>query len=301
MHIMHNAIRLRRTLIAVGILSLVAAAGLCVHIPPFTVIWPLDNAAAADLYLGAYTAAIGASLLWIGISGDLRAVVAGALSLAVTNTGLAISLFMLSRGTANPHLSAAEFVCVGAAVLSASAARWFRRFPMRDARPVHHSVRLSFAGYVLLLGVVGSAVLLRVPRVFPLTLGPASAALIGCSFLGSAVYFLYSLSCPVWSNAYAQLWSFLAYDLVLIVPFVLLLGSVDGAHLPALLVNIAVLVYSGIFAVHYLLIAKATRVVGSRTVVVPGQDTGRHVAPPHVRFVRPHAAPAETYGASGDC
>jgi hypothetical protein len=146
-------------------------------------------------------------------------------------------------------------------------------------------VRLSFTGFVLLLGLVGSAVLLRMPNVFPLTLGPASAALVGCSFLGSATYFLYSLIIPVWGNAYAQLWGFLAYDLVLIVPFVLRLGSIDGAHLPALLVNIAVLVYSGALAVYYLLIAKATRVLaphtaqeGSKTALVEGAGREGHAS-----------------------
>ncbi len=91
-------------------------------------------------------------------------------------------------------------------------------------------------------------------------LSPVAVALVGCSFFGSASYFLYSLAFPVWQNAFAQLWGFLAYDLVLIVPFAVRLGSIDSAHLPALLLNTAVLVYSGILAIYYLLIAKATRI-----------------------------------------
>ena len=39
-------------------------------------------------------------------------------------------------------------------------------------------------------------------------------------FLGSAIYFAYGLQRPVWGNAKGQLLGFLAYDLVLIVPFV---------------------------------------------------------------------------------
>jgi hypothetical protein len=144
-------------------------------------------------------------------------------------------------------------------------------------------------------------VLLHMPNLFPLTLGPVSAALVGCSFLGSAVFFLYSLTFPAWSNAYTQLWGFLAYDLVLIVPFVLRLGSIDGAHLPALLVNLAVLVYSGALAIFYLLINKATRVLGLRTLFVPGQDTGQSAAPHHPQIDRPHAVPAESYGTLTDC
>jgi hypothetical protein len=300
MHAEHNAGRLRCALLAIGILSLVAAAGLSLQIAPFTAIWPLGDGSEVDLYLGAYSAAIGASLLWIGVSGDLGAAVAGAITLTVTYAGLAISLFVLSRGTTEPRLPAAALLCTGAAVLSAGTALWFRRFPIRDVRPLHQAVRLSFAGFVLLLGVVGGAVLLRVPNVFPLTLGRASAALVGCSFLGSAVYFLYSLIFPIWRNAYAQLWGFLAYDLVLIVPFVLRLGSIDGAHLPALLVNIAVLVYSGALAVYYLLIARATRVPGLRALLVRGRDIGQPAAPQHSHFARPQSVPAQIYGGPGD-
>jgi hypothetical protein len=71
MHAIQYARRLRCALIALGILSLVAAAGLSLQIWPFTAIWPLGDASAVDLYLGAYTAAVGASLLWIGVSGQL--------------------------------------------------------------------------------------------------------------------------------------------------------------------------------------------------------------------------------------
>ena len=300
MHAMHKARRLRWALLALGVLSLMAAAGLSLQIPPFTAIWPLGNTAAVDLYLCAYTAAIGVSLMWIGVSGEVRAAVAGAISLVVTNAALAISLFVLSRSAKDPRLPAAALLCIGAAILSAGAARWFRRFPSSDVRPLPQAVRLSFAGFVLLLGFVSGGLLLRMPNVFPFPLGPTSAALIGCSFLGSAVYFLYSLTFPIWSNAYAQLWGFLAYDLVLIVPFVLRLGGSDGAHRPALLVNIGVLVYSGALAVFYLLIAKATRVLGPHTLLVPGQDIGQPSAPQHPQIDRPHAVSAERYGGLGD-
>jgi hypothetical protein len=221
--------------------------------------------------------------VWIGVSGEVGAAIAGAINLTVTHSGLAISLLVLSRGAPDPRLPAAVLFSAGAAVASVGIVLWFRRFHVRDIRPLDQPVRLSFAGFALLLGLVGGAVLLRVPNVFPLMLDPVPAALVGCSFLGSATYFLYSLRFPVWGNAYAQLWGFLAYDLVLILPFVLRLGSIDSAHLPALLVNIAVLVYSGALAVYYVLIAKAPRVLarrtvqeGSKTALLEGVGGARH-------------------------
>jgi hypothetical protein len=281
MHAVDHARTLRHALVVVGILSLVEGVGLCFQLSPFTAIWPLGAASQVDLYLGAYMAAIGASLLWIGFTGELAAAVAGALTLTVTYAGLALSLFVLSRGDADPRLGVTTLLCAVAAVASASLALWLRRFPALDVRPLSRPVYASFAVFVLLLALVGGAVLLRMPDVFPMTLAPANAALVGCSFLGSAAYFLYSLARPIWHNAYAQLWGFLAYDLVLIVPFALRLGTVDDAHLPALLVNTAVLVYSGALAVYYLLISRTTRIWAWHT-----SQAGRKAAPSQKRAVQ---------------
>ena len=71
--------------------------------------------------------------------------------------------------------------------------------------------------------------------------------------------FLYGLSIPRWHNACGQLWSFLAYDIVLIVPFLLHFITVSPARLPSLIVNTIILVFSGALALYYLLIKKETR------------------------------------------
>src|SRR5215831_9514578 len=128
MHVMTCARTLRRALIVIGILSLVEATGLVMQLPPFSAIWLLGGVSQVDLYLGAYMAAIGASLLWVGVSGELGATVAGAIALTVTYTSLGLSLIVLSRGT-DQHLAAAALLCGVAAVAAAGVALWFRRFP----------------------------------------------------------------------------------------------------------------------------------------------------------------------------
>jgi hypothetical protein len=181
----------RSALFTAGMLSLVEAAGLELHIAPFTGIWPLGDASAVDLYLGAYMAAIGSSLLWISISGELRAAVAGGINLTVAYVGLTIAWLVLSQGTVDSRpLRTAALLCAVAAVASASLAWWFRRFRVWDIRPLPRLLYVSFAGFALLLVLVGGAVLLRMPNVFPLELSPVAAALVGCSFLGSATFFL---------------------------------------------------------------------------------------------------------------
>jgi hypothetical protein len=100
--------------------------------------------------------------------------------------------------------------------------------------------------------------ILRLP-VFPWELNPDSSVVFGCIFLGDAFYFIYGLFRPRWGNAFGQLLSFLAYDLVLIIPFVLLFDTVKPDHRINLIVYTAVLIYSGGLAAYYLLINPRTR------------------------------------------
>jgi hypothetical protein len=65
---------------------------------------------------------------------------------------------------------------------------------------------------------------------------------------------------PSWPFSRAQLWSFLAYDLVLIGPLVAHIRAVPPELLSNLLIYIAILVYSGGLAIYYLFLNRATRV-----------------------------------------
>jgi hypothetical protein len=199
---------IRTALIVLGIVSLIVAAGFTVRIFPFAEVWPLGDTLAVDYFLGAYLAGVGASLLWIGVSSDLRAIVAGALSLTVLYASLATAWFTLSFGV-TPGLRPPAFLCGVAALFSGGLALWFRRYSFRDSQPLPRLVYVAFVAYTLLLAFVGGALLLRTPYVFPLPLAPSNAALIGSAFLGSTAYFLYSIRFPLWRNACAQLWALL--------------------------------------------------------------------------------------------
>jgi len=119
-------------------------------------------------------------------------------------------------------------------------------------------VRVSFGIFVATLLLAGTALILRMP-IFPWDLNPDSSVVFGCIFLGDAFYFIYALLRPYWGNAFGQLLSFLAYDLVLIVPFLQLLESVKPGHMQSLIVYIVVLIYSGGLAVYYLFLNPQTR------------------------------------------
>jgi len=116
--------------------------------------------------------------------------------------------------------------------------------------------------FVVVLVLVGSGILLHIPNVFAWKLQPTSSALLGWFFLGAACYFLYGLVHPSWQKACGQLWAFLAYDLVLIVPYLLHFALVRPGQLPSLLINTLVMLYSGALAIYYLLVKKETRTWG---------------------------------------
>jgi hypothetical protein len=126
------------------------------------------------------------------------------------------------------------------------------RASRRDPRPTPRPVLVAFGVFAPVLAVVGLALVLKVPNVLPWPVTPELSVLAGLTFLGAAVYFLYGLLRPAWTNAGGQLAGFLAYDLVLIVPFLTRLPTVPDQWRVSLIVYTGVLVGSGVLAVRYL-------------------------------------------------
>jgi hypothetical protein len=120
-------------------------------------------------------------------------------------------------------------------------------------------VRISFVLFTIVLLSVGTLLVLQRPVVFPWPLKPESSVIFGLIFLGAAVYFAIALRSTKWHSARGQLTGFLAYDLILIGPFLAHLSAVKPEHRFSLVLYISVLVYSGGLAVYYLFINKITR------------------------------------------
>jgi hypothetical protein len=244
----------RTTFIILGIVSFILTVSLFLHMPLVTDILPPTGKFPLHIFLASFTASITASLLWIGFSGEFGAVRGGSIDLAVFYGGLTI-IQLLSK----QHQLAGVLLCSVAAIVSIGTLLRFCRFPIEDRRSMPMPVRISFGIFVAILLFVGSAILLQVPNVFAWTLNPMSSVLLGCFFLGSACYFLYGLIFPRWHTACGQLWSFLAYDIVLIGLYLFHFASVSSTQLPSLLINTIILIYSGALAIYYLLIKKETR------------------------------------------
>lgn len=253
----------RSILIIGGILTLVFAFGYFWQLPWATRTWLWPDSPLSYTFIAAMQAAIAAAMLWIGVTGELGVIAAGALNLIVMMGGLAVSFVLMARQPEYSFLRNYGIACALFAVVNLLLFIWSWRIPLRTTDPTPRLVRISYVVFIIVLAVVGIALILRLPNVMPWQLIDTTegklrddSVVFGWMFLGDAFYFLYALRYPQWHRASAQLWSFLAYDLVLMGPLLKLLytGKVKPEFKNSLLLYTAILVYSGLLALYYLLI-----------------------------------------------
>jgi hypothetical protein len=115
---------------------------------------------------------------------------------------------------------------------------------------------------LIALWIVGGRLALKIPNSIPWSITPELSVVIGWMFLGASAYFAYGLLKPSWTNAAGQLAGFLAYDVVLIVPFLTRLPTVTPEHRLGLTIYTGVLLLSGLVAIYYLFIHRPTRLSG---------------------------------------
>jgi len=246
--------------LAAGALTLALGLGFAFQLPLATATWPWPDGRLSYLFVGSILAAVSAAMLWVGWTGAWGALPAGSLNVLVISL-LAGGYFFYLLVNGRAELLTFVVVSLLAALASAAAFFWSRRLSLPDLRPTPRLVLISFWVFTAALVLTGGALLLRLP-VFPWAVNPDSSVIFGSIFLGDAFYFIYGLWKPRWSNAAGQLLSFLAYDLVLIVPFLQLFGAVKPELLLNLTVYVAVLVYSGAVAIYFLFIHRPTRIWG---------------------------------------
>lgn len=257
-------------LIAGGLGMLVLAWGFMTQAAWATYWWPIPDGPLSYTFVASMQAAIAAAMLWIGITQSWHMLVAGAINLFVMLSGTALYLWsapeviatLRQQQPTESHLDSSTLVIAVTifALFNLGLLFWARRFRLTDPRPMPLGLRIAFAIFVLALVTVGGALVMQTPNVFPWRLSAPTAALFGWMFLGDAFYFLYALLAPRWGNAATQLWSFLAYDLVLIPPFLRRFSTVEAELQPSLIIYTAILCFSAAVAIYYLLLAPATRV-----------------------------------------
>jgi hypothetical protein len=250
---------LRAGLILYALVLLGFAAGFFFREWWATDLWPFKYTAGMSFaFVASILAAASASIGYCALARDYRAMVGVGIDALVLTAPLAVMAFTSGR----PAMR--TFGALAALTASAGlfAAVWFHRYAWRDAQPTPLPVRVAFVVFVLALWATGGALVAGNLNVLPWHVTPDVARVYGFIFLGASSYFLYGLIIPRWSNAAGQLLGFLAYDLVLIVPFAIYFRHVPPERLLNHLVYTAVVVASGVLAVLYCFIHPRTRLVG---------------------------------------
>lgn len=241
-----------------GLVVLVLAFGFILRVPLALSLWPWEDGRYSYLFVGSILAAVGAAAIWVGWTGELGALSGGAINVFVIAVTTSVYFFKLALQDGRTDMMIYAIISLAIAAASGASFLWSRRIPLNDHRSTPALVRVSFGIFTAALLLAGGALIFRKP-IFPWDLNPDSSILFGCIFLGDACYFLYGILYPRWHHAAGQLLSFLAYDLVLIVPFLALFGTVESDHLLSLILYMGVLIYSGGIAVYFLFVNSQTR------------------------------------------
>jgi len=252
--------RVRALLLVVAAVQAVLAVLWIFQVPLATGLWPFPGRTPlSDIFIGSIILAAAGSTGWcLWVRSD-RAVAGVALDYLAIFVPFAIFSFAQVAGGAGTDVFVFGVACVAGALVGLGLLRWSLGHPWRDPRPTPPLVRWSFVFFVVALVVVGGLLVVQASNILPWTVTPELSTLFGCMFIGAAVYFAYGVIESRWENAGGQLAGFLAYDIVLIVPFLTRLPMVDESLRLSLVVYTAVVTVSAVLAVYYLFIRPGTR------------------------------------------
>lgn len=253
------AFPLRAALIPATLILFGLVSGFLAQVPWVTGLWLWPDKPLSYVFIASILAAIAVPILWIALTGEAAAIRAGALDLTVMYGGMFVYAITLTGNPGEPRLWPYVLAFGLATAGSAGAFILTRQVPWADPRPMPQPVRVSFGAFAVVL--TGAAVGLLVhASIFPWQLGQETSVMFGLVFLGAATYFSYGVLDPHWGNAVGQLAGFLAYDLVLLAPFLERFTTARGGSLASLIIYVAFLLYSGALASYYLFASNATRI-----------------------------------------
>lgn len=220
--------------------------------------WELNRM--AGIFLSSICIAFSLPMLWIALSQEYAGLAGGAINFAIIFGGFAAFSFKVYAATARQPVLVFGAITLVGFLFTLGLIYFGFLHTFKDMRPTPAIVRISFLAYFVNLTFSGLQLVLSKPNVFPWQLTHQQSVLYGWIFLGASTYFLYGFLRPVLGNAYGQLLGFLAYDLILIVPFIGLFFGNESILVPNLVYYIAVLIYSGSLGIYFLFINKGTRV-----------------------------------------
>jgi hypothetical protein len=223
-------------------------------------LWPFQGTTPLTfIFISSIFAAAAAPTLWAAASETYGALAGIGLDYLTILAPVSILSFQLGMEGSDPKMISYAIACVIGALFGLGLFLWSRRFPIDPMPPQPGLVRWSFIFFIIALLIVGGRLVLQIPGTIPWMITPEISVIMGWMFLGAAVYFAYSLLRPSWLNSAGQLIGFLAYDIVLVVPFLTRLPTVPPGNRLGLTVYTGVVIFSGLLAIYYLFLHKPTR------------------------------------------
>jgi len=228
---------------------------------PFAVnVWPFPGTTPLTfIFISSIFAAAAASTFWAVVSDNFGALAGIGLDYLTILAPVAILSFKLGASSDTPQMTTYGAICVIGALFGLGLFFWSARIPLDQTLPMPRVVMGSFIFFIIALLIVGTRLVLKAPNTIPWKLTPELSVIAGWMFLGAAVYFAYGLLRPSWSNTAGQLMGFLAYDVVLVEPFLKRLPTTPPEFRLGQIVYTTVVIASGLLAVYYLFIHQSTR------------------------------------------
>ena len=252
---------IRYILIFIAVTQFLLAAAFFLQLPFAVSLWPFEGTTPLTfIFISSIFMAAAASTLWAAASENYGTLAGIGLDYVGIMVPVSILSFQLGASSGNSQLTVFGAASAFGALFGLGLLLWSMRIPIDATLPMPGMVRWSFVVFIAALLIVSTRLILKVPNVIPWKITPDLSVVIGWMFLGAAMYFAYALLRPSWLNSAGQLLGFLAYDIVLIAPFLQRLPTVTPEHKLGLIVYTIVVTYSGLLAIYYLLIYKPTRV-----------------------------------------
>ncbi len=250
----------RTGLILISVTQLLFALAFFFQWPLATAVWPFPGTTPLTyMFLASIFAAAAAATLWATLSEQYAALAGIGLDYLMILGPVAIFVWQLGVQTNSAELRAYAIACALGAAFGAWLLWWSLRFPLDRSIPLPAPIRWSFIVFITALLIVSTQLIFQVPNVLPWSITPELSVVIGWMFFGALNYFAYGLLRPGWANAGGQLAGFLAYDIVLMLPFLVRLPTVAPEYRLGLWIYTIVVLYSAALALFYLFVHPPTR------------------------------------------
>jgi hypothetical protein len=223
-----------------------------------TDLWPFPGTTPLTfIFVASIFAAAAAPTLWVAMNQRFDLLAGIGVDYLTILTPMAVILFQLGA-SGEARMTGYGILCLFGALFGLTLVIWSLRIPMKKTFPMPGIVRGACVFFIIALLIVSTRLLMQIPTI-PWALTPELSLVIGWMFIGAAFYFVYGLLRPDWMNAAGQLLGFLAYDIVLIVPFIKRLPNTPAEQMNGMIVYTLVVALSGLLAVYYLFLSPKTR------------------------------------------